>query len=102
MIPIFKSYTDPRWRREVRLVALDGWFRAAPGNAELASRLRELAEDRNQQVRSEALEKLGELHRSQDLPFLEEFASAETNPNLAEAARAAAVEIKAFAKAAAR
>ena len=102
LIPNFKSYTDPRWRREVRLVALDGWFRAAPGNAELASRLRELAEDRNQQVRSEALEKLGELHRSQDLPFLEEFASAETNPNLAEAARAAAVEIKAFAKAAAR
>ncbi len=40
---------------------------------------------------------LGTLHRREDLPFLNDYAAAEPDPNLAKAARSAAEEIEAFA-----
>ncbi|HET6277409.1 MAG TPA: hypothetical protein VFG08_01350, partial [Candidatus Polarisedimenticolia bacterium] len=96
LVPIFKEYVIPRYPRQVRLAALDGWFRATPGDAALAAQLRTLTRDRNGNVRSDALEKLGRLHLRQDVEFLQAFAREEPDPNLAQAARDAIDEIEAF------
>ncbi len=94
---VFAAYLDPRYPRQLRQAALDGWFRAAPGDPALAVRLGELTADRNIKLREDALAKLGALHRQGDAPFLREFAAREIDPTLSEEARAAAEEIQAFA-----
>jgi HEAT repeat protein len=96
LVSTFKEYVIPRYQRHVRLAALDGWFRAAPEDAALASQLRKMTRDRNGNVRTDALEKLGQLHRRQDLDFLEKYAREEPDPNLSQAARDAIEEIEAF------
>jgi aminopeptidase N len=93
----FAGFLDPRYNRQLRIAALDGWFRAAPADPALPGRLRELARDRNLFVRGAAVEKLGLLHRAADATFLRDLA-ADPDPNLAASARAAAEEIEAFAK----
>ena len=93
---LFASYLEPRYPRQLRQAALDGWFRAAAGDPALAGRLRELTADRNRTLREDALAKLGLLHRGGDAAFLREFANAEPDLSLAEEARASAAEIEAF------
>jgi HEAT repeat protein len=98
LVPVFRTYVDPPHVRHARIAALDGWARAAPTDPALATRLRELTSDRNYSVREAALEKLGALHRSEDLAFLREFAAQEPDPDLAADARSAAEEVEAFVK----
>jgi aminopeptidase N len=93
---VFATYVDPGFPRSLRVAALTGWHRAAPGDPALAARLRELTEDRNRNVRQAALEKLGTLHRAEDLPFLRALVMAEPDPSLAHTAREALEEIEAF------
>jgi len=97
LIDSFRSYTDARYRRQVRIAALDGWVRAAPADASLSARLQELANDRNLTVRMHAIVTLGQLHRATDIRFLEELATKEPDLSIAAAARAAVEEIRAFA-----
>lgn len=100
LVPTFREHTATRYPYSVRVEAIQGWFRAAPADPALAQRLRELARDGNRKVRGEALEKLGKLHRHEDLAFLNEMAAGEPDPNFAERARAAAAEVEAFTAAA--
>lgn len=99
LVSTFRAYTNPKYERQVRLAALDGWFRIVQDEAELAAALRKLSHDRNANVRSAALVMLGQLHRTDDLRFLQKFASDEPDPGLAVLARDAAAEIEAFATA---
>ncbi len=96
LAPTFAANVGPEVPSPVRLAALDGWFRADPADKDLGARLRELTADDNLAVRGDAIEKLGQLHRAADLPFLERLAAAEPNENLAQAARDAAEVIRAF------
>jgi aminopeptidase N len=96
LVPTFREYVIPRYQRQVRLAALDGWFRAAPEDPALAAELRRMTRDRNGNVRSDSLEKLGHLHRNQDLDFLEKYATEEPDPNLSQSARDAIEEIEEF------
>jgi hypothetical protein len=96
LAPVFATYVDPRFTRSLRVAALEGWHRAAPGDPALAARLRDLTADRNRSVRETALEKLGTLHRADDVSFLRAFADAEPDPSLAQKAREAIEEIEAF------
>jgi aminopeptidase N len=96
LVPTFQEYLAPRFQSHLRLAALDGWFAAAPDDPKLAIELRRLASDRNGGVRSAALEKLGRLHRREDLAFLKEYVAAQANPSLANTARNAIDEIEAF------
>ncbi len=95
-IPIFRSYTDSRYSIQARLAALDGWLQAAPDDPALAQRLREMAYDSSLTVRGDAIEKLGQLHRSEDIGFLEDLADTDPDQNLAVAARQAADLIQGF------
>ena len=96
LVPTFAAYLDPAYPSPIRLAALDGWFRAAPEAGDLPTRLRELTGDDNLAVQGAAIEKLGQLHRAADLPFLEQLAADEPNENLAQAARDAVETIRAF------
>jgi HEAT repeat protein len=97
--PVFERYLDPRYSRQLRQAALEGWIASAPEDPRLPPRLRELARDRNLPVRDSALGGLGRLHRAEDVPFLREYAAAEADENLAVAARNAADAIEAFTRA---
>jgi HEAT repeat protein len=97
LVPTFREYVIPRYQRQLRLAALDGWFRAAPEDPALAAELRRMTRDRNGNVRSDAIARLGRLHRGEDLDFLRKYAEEEPDPNLAQAARDAIEEIEAFA-----
>ena len=96
LVPTFTGYVGPAYPSPVRLAALDGWFAAARDLPALAGRLRELTADGNLAVREAAIEKLGRLHRADDLPLLERLAADEPNENLARAAREAVELIRAF------
>ena len=95
-LSIFRSYTDSQYEIQARLAALDGWFRAAPEDPALAQRLREMAYDSSLTVRGDAIDKLGQLHRSEDVAFLEEIAATDPDANFAYAAREAADLIQDF------
>ncbi len=96
LVPTFSAYVGPAYPSPVRLAALDGWFAAARDLPPLAARLRELTADGNLAVQGAAIEKLGQLHRAEDLPFLERLAAEELNENLARAARDAVELVRAF------
>jgi len=96
-VPEFRRFLDPRYERPVRLAALTGWLKAAPGDPDLPPRLRELAHDRNLQVRGAALGALGQLHRAEDRDFLEAYGRDEPDLDLARAARQALETLAAFA-----
>ena len=78
------------------MAALEAWIQAAPEDPALPARLRELTADRNRNVREDAIEKLGQLQRQEDVAFLKELAGSEPDPALAEAARSAVADIEAF------
>jgi HEAT repeat protein len=94
---VFDSYADPKYRQEVRLAALDGWGKAAPGDPRLAERLRQFTSDRNRNVRQEAIHRLGELHHESDLPLFQKLAL-DPDPSIAEFARESIEEIEAFVR----
>jgi len=96
LVPVFERFTRPGYPSPVRLAAVDGWSRAGSPGAALAERLRELAYDRTLYVRLGAIERLGTLHRAEDLPFLQKLAAEDPDPSLAQLAREAAEEIQAF------
>ena len=98
LAPVFERYVDPRYSRQLRQAALQGWVASAPDDPRLPVRLRELARDRNLVIRDAALNALGGLHRAEDVGFLREYAAAEPDENLAVAARGAAESIEAFTK----
>ena len=98
LAPLFEADTAPERVPSVRLAALDAWVRASPNDPALPGRLRDLASDRHRGVRASALQKLGALHRSEDVAFLKAYADAEPDQNLAVAARGAAEAIEAFVK----
>jgi aminopeptidase N len=93
---VFARFVDASYNPDVRQVALDGWLRAAPHDAELPKALKELAHDPDLEIRATALEALGELHRADDLKFLRQYAVSAVDPNLQKAARDAAETIAAF------
>jgi aminopeptidase N len=97
--PVFERFVDPRYSRQLRQAALNGWVASAPDDPRLPGRLRELARDRNLGIRDAALNALGGLHRAEDLGFLREYAEGEADENLAVAARGAAETIEAFTRA---
>jgi HEAT repeat protein len=99
LVSVFRSFTEPRHSIQARVAALEGWVRAAPEDPELANRLREMAYDPSLTVRGEAIEKLGQLHRDQDVAFLEQLATTDPDSNIAKAAREAADLIRAFTQA---
>jgi HEAT repeat protein len=94
--PIFNSFTGSEHSIQARLAALEGWVRAAPEDPALAQRLREMAYDSSLTVRGDAIDKLGQLHRGEDVDFLETLAVADPDPNLARTARDAAELIQKF------
>ncbi|HEX9637287.1 MAG TPA: M1 family aminopeptidase [Acidobacteriota bacterium] len=96
LVPIFRDYVGAEQVQEARSAALKGWLGAAPDDPALAQRLRELVHDRNFHLRELALELIEQLHRQEDLEFLREFAAAEPDPDLAQAAREAAQTIESF------
>jgi len=96
VVPIFRPYTGSQHSIQARLAALDGWVRAAPEDPALAQRLQEMAFDSSLTVRGDAIGKLGQLHRSEDVAFLEKLAVTDPDPNLARAAREAADQIQNF------
>jgi aminopeptidase N len=98
LVPVFRAHLDVRFERTLRVAALEGWARAAPRDPELLKRLRELLSDRNPVVRQQAVTKLGEAHQAEDARLLQELAGKEADPDLAEAARAAAADIDGFLK----
>ena len=63
----FEKYTGPTHVADVRLAALKGWEASAPGDPKLAATLRTLTTDRNRSVRLDAIQRLGKLHRAEDL-----------------------------------
>ena len=95
-VPVFRSHIGPQYEIQTRLAALDGWLRAAPEDPALAQRLREMAYDSSLTVRGDSIDKLGQLHRSADVAFLEELATTDPDSNLAKAARVAADLIQEF------
>lgn len=95
-VPLYRAYTSAEYEIELRLAGLDGWMRATPDDPDLPARLRELAADDNLTMRATALTRLGELHRAEDLPFLDEIVTIEPDANLARAASDAADTIRAF------
>jgi aminopeptidase N len=98
LAPTFHQYVGEQYDHDVRGAALEGWFGAAPEDPLLAARLRELAHDRNRHLRELALEQLKKLHRADDLEFLKQFAAAETDLDLAQAASEAVEETEYFVK----
>ncbi len=87
LVPVFRSYTDSQYEIQARLAALDGWLRAAPEDPALAQRLREMMFDSSLTVRGDAIEKLGQLHRGEDVAFLRLLAANDPDSNLAKAAQ---------------
>jgi aminopeptidase N len=96
LAPTFSEWTGPDHGEDLRRAALDGWVRAAPDDPALAVRLRELGSDLNRNVRLDALAKLGQLHRADDLAFLREVAAEDDDPDIARVARDAAETIESF------
>ena len=97
LVPLFDSYLDPKYVQEVRGAAVAGWTAAAPDDPKLAERLRALTNDRNRQIRENAVERLGALHRESDIALLREL-STDPDPTVAEFARAAIEETEGFTK----
>ncbi len=95
LAPVFATYTAPEYVAEVRLAALTGWEGAAPGDPELAARLRTFTSDRNRNVRLAAIQALGRLHRSEDLALLEVL-TRDPDPNVVQFATDGIEETKAF------
>jgi HEAT repeat protein len=98
---VFESYTGPKHVADVRLAALNGWEGAAPNDPKLAASLRALTSDRNRNVRLTAIQKLGKLHRAEDLPLLEALTK-DPDPNVVVFAKDGIEETKAFTAAPAR
>ena len=67
----FAKYTAPGYVQDVRIAALGAWEFAAPEDPNFAASLRKLTSDRNRTVRLAAIQKLGKLHRAEDLALLE-------------------------------
>jgi aminopeptidase N len=96
LVPVFGSFTDSRYSIQARLAAAEGWIRVAPEDPALAQRLREMAYDPSLTVRGDAIGKLGQLHRGEDVEFLQQIATTDPDSNLAKAARDAVELIQAF------
>jgi HEAT repeat protein len=97
LAPLFDSYVDPKYVQEVRAAAIAGWAVATPEDPKLAERLRAFTNDRNRQIRENAVERLGALHHEADLALLREL-SGDPDPTVAEFARAAVEETEGFLK----
>ena len=91
----FDPYTDPKYRQEVRMAALDGWRGASPDDPRLAERLRKFTSDRNRQIREDAIRRLSDLHHAEDLKLFREL-SKDPDPTVAELGREAIEEIETF------
>ncbi len=97
----FEKYTGPKQVSEVRLEALNGWEASAPGDPKLAASLRTLTSDLNRSVRIAAIQKLGKLHRAEDLVLLEALTK-DPDPNVVVFAQDGIDETKAFTAPASR
>ena len=95
LVPTFAAATDAKNNQDVRLAALDGWRDAAPDDPKLAARLRELASDRNRQVRESAIQRLAERHHGEDRVLFGGLAS-DPDPTIAEYGREAIDDLDAF------
>jgi HEAT repeat protein len=102
LAPVFARFVDASFNRDVRMVAMNSWARAAPDDASLRPALRELANDPDTDVRGVALEKMGELHHADDVDFLGEYAASAVDPNLQKKARQAQETIAGFVTEASR
>ncbi|MGB5160173.1 MAG: M1 family aminopeptidase [Thermoanaerobaculia bacterium] len=96
LVPVFRSFTDSRYSIQARLAASEGWIRVAPEDPALAQRLREMAYDPSLTVRGDAIGKLGQLHRGEDVDFLQLIAITDPDSNLAKAASNAVELIQDF------
>jgi aminopeptidase N len=93
---VFERYSSLDYDTYLRSAALWGWFEAAPHDPRLAQGLRTAAWDTAYDLRSVAIELLGQLHRAEDIPFLEDIAARDADPNMVVYALAAADEIRSF------
>ncbi len=96
----FAKYTAPGYVQEVRIAAMTGWEGAAPEDPAFAADLRRLTSDRNRSVRLAAIQKLGKLHRAEDLPLLEALQK-DPDPSVVVFATDGIDEYRSFAKTAA-
>jgi len=92
----FKRFVGTSFNHDIRTVAIEGWADVAPNDSALQDTLRKLAFDPDPGIRGTALQKLGELHRADDLEFLQQYAETAADPNLQKAARDAAETIASF------
>jgi len=91
----FEKYIAPTYVADVRLVALKGWEASAPGDPKLAASLRTLTSDLNRNVRLDAIQRLGKLHRTGDLDLLEALTK-DPDPNVVVFAQDGIDETKSF------
>ena len=91
----FEKYTGPTHVADVRLASLKGWEASAPGDPKLAATLRTLTTDLNRSVRLDAIQRLGKLHRAEDLDLLEALTK-DPDPNVVVFAKDGIDETKAF------
>jgi aminopeptidase N len=95
--PVFARYVAPGYVQDVRTAALNGWEASAPDDPKFAAALRELTSDRNRGVRLAAIQKLGKLHRKDDLALLETLQK-DPDPNVVVYATDGVDELKSFTK----
>ena len=96
----FAKYAAPGYVQEVRIAAMAGWEGAAPEDPAFATDLRRLTSDRNRSVRLAAIQKLGKLHRAEDLPLLETLPK-DPDPASSSSRRTGSTRYRSFAKTAA-
>jgi aminopeptidase N len=100
LAPTFAKYAAPGYVQDVRTAALNAWEAAAPEDPNFATTLRALTSDRNRTVRLSAIQKLGKLHRAEDLPLLEALQK-DPDPSVVVFATDGIDELRGFTKAAA-
>ncbi len=99
LAPTFAKYTAPGYVQDTRVAAMGAWESAAPEDPNFAASLRKLTSDRNRTVRLAAIQKLGKLHRTEDLALLEALQK-DPDPNVVVFATDGIDELRSFTKAA--
>ena len=96
--PVFAKYVGPGYVQDVRIAAMNGWEICAPDDPKYAAALRDLTSDRNRGVRLAAIQKLGKLHRADDLALLQALQK-DPDPNVVVYATDGIDELQSFTKA---
>ena len=94
----FSKYTAPGYVQDVRMAALNAWEATAPEDPNFAASLPKAdPSDRTRTVRLAAIQKLGKLHRTEDLAMLEALQK-DPDPSVVVFATDGIDELRSFAK----